>query len=58
MNPRWAGLANFSSVFLRLALGISFLSAVADRFGLWGFMASRKGNREREGQSQSCESHW
>ena len=29
-------LANFSSVFLRLALGASFLSAVADRFGLWG----------------------
>src|SRR5215472_3065551 len=29
-------LATFSSVFLRLALGISFLSAVADRFGLWG----------------------
>ena len=25
-----------SSVFLRFALGISFLSAVADRFGLWG----------------------
>jgi uncharacterized membrane protein YphA (DoxX/SURF4 family) len=23
-------------VFLRIALGISFLSAVADRFGLWG----------------------
>jgi len=37
MNPRWTRLANFSSVFLRLALGISFLSAVADRFGLWGF---------------------
>jgi hypothetical protein len=36
MNPRWTGLAKFSSVFLRLALGISFLSAVADRFGLWG----------------------
>jgi len=36
MGPRWAGLAKFSSVFLRLALGISFLSAVADRFGLWG----------------------
>src|SRR5262245_16406327 len=33
---QWAGLARFSSVFLRLALGISFLSAVADRFGLWG----------------------
>jgi hypothetical protein len=26
----------FSSVFLRFALGFSFLSAVADRFGLWG----------------------
>ena len=36
MNPRWTGLAKFGSVFLRLALGISFLSAVADRFGLWG----------------------
>src|SRR5215471_14080126 len=29
-------LAAYSSVFLRLALGVSFLSAVADRFGLWG----------------------
>ena len=36
MNQRWTGLAKFSSVFLRFALGISFLSAVADRFGLWG----------------------
>jgi len=36
MKPGWAGLVKFSSVFLRLALGISFLSAVADRFGLWG----------------------
>jgi uncharacterized membrane protein YphA (DoxX/SURF4 family) len=36
MNPRWKGLGKFSSVFLRLALGISFLSAVADRFGMWG----------------------
>jgi uncharacterized membrane protein YphA (DoxX/SURF4 family) len=36
MNPQWTGLAKFSSVFLRLALGISFLSAVADRFGFWG----------------------
>ena len=25
-----------SSVFLRFALGLSFLSAVADRFGFWG----------------------
>jgi uncharacterized membrane protein YphA (DoxX/SURF4 family) len=29
-------LAGFSSVFLRFALGLSFLSAVADRFGWWG----------------------
>ena len=29
-------LASFSSVFLRFALGLSFLSGVADRFGLWG----------------------
>jgi uncharacterized membrane protein YphA (DoxX/SURF4 family) len=29
-------LAEFGSVFLRVALGVSFLSAVADRFGLWG----------------------
>ena len=33
---RWTGLATVSPVLLRLALGISFLSAVADRFGLWG----------------------
>jgi uncharacterized membrane protein YphA (DoxX/SURF4 family) len=36
MSPRWTGLAKFSSVYLRLALGMSFLSAVADRFGFWG----------------------
>src|SRR5947209_6528147 len=36
MNTRWAGSATVSPVFLRLALGISFLSAVADRFGLRG----------------------
>jgi uncharacterized membrane protein YphA (DoxX/SURF4 family) len=36
MNRRGTGLVTFSSVFLRLALGVSFLSAVADRFGLWG----------------------
>src|SRR5215471_11597582 len=36
MNTRLTRLATFSSVFLRLALGGSFLSAVADRFGLWG----------------------
>ena len=36
MGPRSTALAKFSSVFLRLALGISFLSAVTDRFGLWG----------------------
>lgn len=27
---------SFSSVFLRFVLGFSFLSAVADRFSLWG----------------------
>src|SRR5215469_13010456 len=27
---------NYASVFMRLALGVSFLSAVADRLGLWG----------------------
>lgn len=29
-------LSAFSCVFLRFALGFSFLSAIADRFGLWG----------------------
>jgi uncharacterized membrane protein YphA (DoxX/SURF4 family) len=33
MFRKWA---SFSSVFLRYALGLGFLSAVADRFGLWG----------------------
>ena len=33
MSHTWGG---FSSVFLRWALGLGFLSAVADRFGLWG----------------------
>lgn len=32
----WIGWSSFTSVFLRLALAASFLSAVADRFGLWG----------------------
>jgi uncharacterized membrane protein YphA (DoxX/SURF4 family) len=30
------GWGSFSSAFLRCALGLGFLSAVADRFGLWG----------------------
>ena len=29
-------LRELTSLFLRLALGLSFLSALADRFGLWG----------------------
>jgi uncharacterized membrane protein YphA (DoxX/SURF4 family) len=29
-------MGDFSSVFLRLTLGVSFLSAVGDRFGFWG----------------------
>ena len=36
MKTWWEGLASFSSVFLRFALGLSFLSAAADRFGWWG----------------------
>jgi len=36
MDTLWSGVVKFSSVFLRVALGVSFLSAVADRFGLWG----------------------
>jgi len=34
-------MAHLSSVFLRLALGMSFLSAVADRFGYWGTFGQR-----------------
>lgn len=30
-----------AGIFLRLALAASFLSAVADRFGLWGHLARR-----------------
>jgi uncharacterized membrane protein YphA (DoxX/SURF4 family) len=41
MNSRWTGLGTFSSLFLRLALGISFLSAVGDRFGIWGAYGQR-----------------
>lgn len=33
MSLRWG---RYSSVLLRIALGVGFLSAVADRFGLWG----------------------
>lgn len=29
-------ITGISTLFLRVALGVSFLSAVADRFGLWG----------------------
>ena len=31
-----AWIRRFAPVFLRLALGVTFLSAVGDRFGLWG----------------------
>ena len=36
MKTWWERFGSFSSVFLRLALGLGFLSAVADRFGWWG----------------------
>src|SRR2546428_13597759 len=29
-------LTTYDSVFLRLALGVTFLAAVSDRFGMWG----------------------
>lgn len=29
-------LQTYTTLYLRLALGVGFLSAVADRFGLWG----------------------
>lgn len=32
----WSRATGYSAVFLRAALGVSFLSAVADRFGWWG----------------------
>jgi thiosulfate dehydrogenase (quinone) large subunit len=32
----FGSVLRYASVFLRLALGASFLSGVADRFGLWG----------------------
>jgi len=35
------GLAGYTSVFLRFALGLSFLSAVADRLGWWGAFGQR-----------------
>ena len=33
-SARW--LRKFAEVYLRMALGAAFLSALADRFGLWG----------------------
>lgn len=40
-NQRWPGVelsqeSSWAAAFLRLALGAGFLSAVADRIGLWG----------------------
>ena len=35
-TDEWRRAADYGSLFVRLALGISFLSAVADRFGGWG----------------------
>jgi thiosulfate dehydrogenase (quinone) large subunit len=40
-SPLLEGLRGPSTVFLRLALGLAFLSAVADRFGLWGPAGTR-----------------
>ena len=35
-SPSRGALGSLVSLYLRLALGSAFLSAVADRFGLWG----------------------
>ena len=35
-SPHLRNLRQLASLYLRLALGFTFLSAVADRFGLWG----------------------
>jgi uncharacterized membrane protein YphA (DoxX/SURF4 family) len=37
-------LRGLTSLFLRLALGLSFLSALADRFGLWGAFGRPNGS--------------
>jgi uncharacterized membrane protein YphA (DoxX/SURF4 family) len=36
VDAAWSRATGYSTVFLRAALGVSFLSAVADRFGWWG----------------------
>lgn len=36
MSPQQSDTTKLAAVFLRLALAAGFLSAVADRFGLWG----------------------
>jgi hypothetical protein len=45
MNSKTAQLTENGTeivrLFARFALGASFLSAVADRFGLWGHMEQR-----------------
>ena len=35
-TPLLRNLRRLASLYLRLALGVAFLSAVADRFGVWG----------------------
>ena len=35
-NNSWGRVAAFSILFVRLSVGMSFLSAIADRFGAWG----------------------
>jgi uncharacterized membrane protein YphA (DoxX/SURF4 family) len=36
LDRSWSPTAAYSAVFLRAALGVSFLSSVADRCGFWG----------------------
>ena len=56
MQTWWEGLASFSSVFLRFALGLSFLSAVADRFGFHALVvfARRKRTMMKAARIDTC----
>jgi thiosulfate dehydrogenase (quinone) large subunit len=54
-------VGTYDSVFLRLALGLTFLAAVTDRFGLWGPPGTPNvawGNLERFGAYAAILNPW
>jgi thiosulfate dehydrogenase [quinone] large subunit len=54
-------VGTYDSVFLRLALGLTFLAAVTDRFGLWGLPGTPNvawGNLERFGTYAAILNPW